>query len=135
MNILFCFLITLKLNDIKPIHKKRTQKKIKDLSVFHRIFKNFMKSLCLTRCLSTLVLYSRNFSVDLEKAIVLDIGYCQFQNSRNQLSTRRKRLTVLIDLLKLFDFLSHDLSTAKLNAYGFSFQALRFPQEYLSNCK
>ena len=42
---------------------------------------------------------------------------------------------LLTDLTKAFDFLSHDLLIAKLNAYGFSMSALRLVQNYLSNRK
>ena len=39
---------------------------------------------------------------------------------------------LLTDLSKAFDCLSHDLLTAKLNAYRFSMAALRLIQNYLS---
>ena len=37
-----------------------------------------------------------------------------------------------MDLSKAFDTLNHNLSLAKLNAYGFSFSAIKFIQSYLS---
>ena len=39
---------------------------------------------------------------------------------------------LLIDLQNAFEYLSHDLLTAKLNAYRFSIAALRLVQNYLS---
>ena len=39
---------------------------------------------------------------------------------------------LLTDLSQAFDYLSHDLLIAKLNAYGFSIAALRLVQNYLS---
>ena len=40
---------------------------------------------------------------------------------------------VLMDLSKAFDTLDHDLLIAKLHAYGFSKNALRFIKSYLSD--
>ena len=42
---------------------------------------------------------------------------------------------LLKDLSKAFDYLNHELLTAKLNAYGFSLPALRLINDYLSNRK
>ena len=42
---------------------------------------------------------------------------------------------LLTNLSKAFDCLPHDLIIAKLNAYGFSFSALRLIHDYLSNRK
>ena len=39
--------------------------------------------------------------------------------------------TVLLDLPKVFDFISHDLLIAKLHAYGLSTEALTFLYSYL----
>ena len=39
---------------------------------------------------------------------------------------------LLTGLQNAFEYLSHDLLTAKLNAYGFSIAALRLVQNYLS---
>ena len=43
--------------------------------------------------------------------------------------------SLLTDLSKAFDCLSHDLSIVKLNAYGFSIDSLRLVQDYLTNRK
>ena len=40
---------------------------------------------------------------------------------------------VLMDLSKAFDCLNHDLLIAKLNAYGFDKNALKYIQSYLIN--
>ena len=40
--------------------------------------------------------------------------------------------TTFMDLFKGFDTLKHNLLLAKLNAYGFSFNAIKFIQSYLS---
>ena len=42
---------------------------------------------------------------------------------------------LLTDFSKTFDCLGHELVTAKLNAYGFGFPALRRINDYLSNRK
>ena len=42
---------------------------------------------------------------------------------------------VLMDLSKVFDFIPHDLLTAKLHAHGFSFETLTFLNSYLRNRK
>ena len=39
----------------------------------------------------------------------------------------------LTDLSKAFDYLSHELIIAKLNAYGFSFPAPKLIYDYFSN--
>ena len=41
--------------------------------------------------------------------------------------------TILMDLSKAFDCIKHDLLLAKLNAYGFSREALRFGNSFLEN--
>ena len=42
---------------------------------------------------------------------------------------------VLMDFLKAFDYILHDLLIAKLHAYGFSFETLTFLNSYLRNRK
>ena len=41
----------------------------------------------------------------------------------------------MTDLSKAFDYLSHELLIAKLEAYGFDEKSLKLIYNYLSNCK
>ena len=52
---------------------------------------------------------------------------------KSAIDNRKMFGALLTDLSKAFDCLSHDLSIAKLNAYGFSIAAVRLVQNYLSN--
>ena len=51
---------------------------------------------------------------------------------KHALDRGKKVGTIFIDLYKAFDTLDHNLLLAKLNAYGFSFNAIKFIQSYLS---
>ena len=70
----------LKLANIAPVHKKKTQKaqkKITDLSVFYQIFLKHMRSSCLNKCLNNLNFFFRNISVDSGRDTVPNIVYYQ----------------------------------------------------------
>ena len=47
---------------------------------------------------------------------------------KSDVDNKRNFGTLLTDLSKIFDHLSHDFLLAKLNAYGFSLPALRLVQ-------
>ena len=51
---------------------------------------------------------------------------------RHALDKGKKVGTIFMDLSKAFDTLNHNLLLAKLDAYGFSFSAIKFVQSYLS---
>ena len=51
---------------------------------------------------------------------------------KHALDKGKKIGTIFMDLSKAFDTLNHNLLLAKLNAYGFSFHAIKFIQSYLS---
>ena len=51
---------------------------------------------------------------------------------KHALDEGRKVGTIFMDLSKAFNTLNHNLLLAKLNAYGFSFNAIKFIQSYLS---
>ena len=51
---------------------------------------------------------------------------------RHALDKGKKVGTIFMDLSKAFDTLNHNLLLAKLDAYGFSFDAIKFVQSYLS---
>ena len=52
---------------------------------------------------------------------------------KSEVDKRQVFGTLLTDLSKAFDRLSHELIIAKLNAYGFSLSALKLVHNYLSN--
>ena len=51
---------------------------------------------------------------------------------KQALEKGKKVGTIFMDLSKAFDTLNHNLLLAKLNAFGFSFNAIKFVQSYLS---
>ena len=51
---------------------------------------------------------------------------------KHALDKDKKVGTIFMDLSKAFDTLNHNLLLARLNAYGFSFNAIKFVQSYLS---
>ena len=51
---------------------------------------------------------------------------------KHPLDKGQKAGTIFMDLSKAFNTLNHNLLLAKLNAYGFSFNAIKFVQSYLS---
>ena len=50
---------------------------------------------------------------------------------KHPLDNGKKVGTIFMDLSKAFDTLNYNLLLAKLNAYGFSFSAIKFIQSYL----
>ena len=70
--------------------------------------------------------FRKGFSVQHCLLAMLDKWKLAVDNKRNF-------GTLLTDLSKAFDCLSHDLLLAKLNAHGFSLPALRLVQSSLSN--
>ena len=54
---------------------------------------------------------------------------------RTQLDNKKIIGTILCDLSKAFDTLSHDLMIAKLSAYGIDYYSLKFIDNYLTNRK
>ena len=84
---------------------------------FYMIMTPVMKELI--KCLSTLILSSQNFRVDLERVILL----------------KKTFGALLTNSSKVFDCLSHGLLITKLDAYRFSFEALKIVEDYLSNGK
>ena len=51
---------------------------------------------------------------------------------KRALDKSKKAGTIFMDLSKAFDTLNHNLLLAKLDAYGFSLNAIKFVQSYLS---
>ena len=51
---------------------------------------------------------------------------------KHALDKGKKVVTIYMDLSKAFDTLNYNLLLGKLDAYGFSFNAIKFVQSYLS---
>ena len=54
---------------------------------------------------------------------------------KSAVDNQKRSGVLLTDFSKAYDYLSHDLLTAKLNAYGFSIDSLRLVQDYSTNRK
>ena len=50
---------------------------------------------------------------------------------KHDLDKGKKNGTIFMDLSKAFDTLNHNLLLTKLNAHGFSFNAIKYIQSYL----
>ena len=56
-------------------------------------------------------------------------------NCKNELDQDKKYDVLLTDLSKAFDCLPHDLTLAKLHAFGFSIESLKLINSYLTGRK
>ena len=87
--------------------------------------------------------FRKGFSAQHSLLAILGKRKLAILNKKNFGARKRKSAIVnkkdfgalLTDLSETFDYLSHDLLLAKLNAYGFIFSALKLMQSYLSNIK
>ena len=70
------------------------------------------------------------FSKRTQQCLLIIIEKC-----RQSLEKGGHYVAILTDLSKAFHFLSRDLLTAKLHAYGFDISALRSLHNYLTNRK
>ena len=100
------------------------------------MFLKYMRSSCLNKCLNILNNFYRNISVDSGRDSAPNTVFYQcYKKWKSAIDNRKMFGTLLTDLSKAFDCLSHDLLIAKLNAYRFSITRLRLVQNYLSNRK
>ena len=129
--------------DIVPIFK-RDKKKKKDATdvhnyrpvsvlpstskVFERIIQSQIAEFVSDKLSPYLCGYRKGFSA--QHALISLIEYW-----RSILDKRGYAGAVLMDLSKAFDCINHELLLAKLNAYGFSIEAVKLIKSYLSNRK
>ena len=123
------FLQNLKLADITPVYKKNdpleytNYQTVSTLPVASKIFGRIMqKEVNDFHCLCD---YRKGFNT--QHALLTLV-----ENWRKSLENKGFGGAVLLDLSKAFDTLNHDLSIAKLNAYGFQYDALKLLHSYLS---
>ena len=126
----------LKLADITPIFKKedslnkenyRPVSILSHLSkVFERILYKQIESFMKNKFSPYLCGFRKNHNAQYSLLKMIE-------NWKKQLESGEKIGVNFTDLLKAFDTISHSLLLAKLNAYGFSNQALSLLQSYLCN--
>ena len=128
----------LKMADVMPIHKKDEKtlaKNYRPISLIPVISKLFEKNM-----------YSEIMSFIENSLSSYLFGYREGHSAEQclliMLETWKKAIDnkgfaggVLTDLSKAFDCLNHDLLLAKLHAYGFSIDALKFLRSYLTDRK
>ena len=112
--------------------KKSNYRPISVLNVFSKVFERFLLNQMvpyLDNVLSTyLPAYRKGYSCQhVLLRLIVKWRQCLDQN--------KVVGAILIDFSKAFDALPHDLLIAKLNAYGFSKQALKIILSYLSGRK
>ena len=130
-----CFPNQLKLAEVTPVFKKEDElnkenyRPVSVLShaskIFERIVFNQMNLFFESKFSPQLTGFRKNHST--QNALLNMI-----EKWRHALDKGKKVGTIFMDLSKAFDTLNHNLLLAKLDAYGFSFNAIKFVQSYLS---
>ena len=122
-----------------PMYKtgtKTSKFNYRPVSILSNISKIYERLMFEQMSESTLNLFYQNFNVVSEKGLVLNTAFCQCKKNGKWLLIIKKTFGSLIsNLSKDFDWFSHDLLLAKLNASGFSITDLRLMLSYLSNRK
>ena len=129
-----CFPNQLKLAEVTPVFKKEDElnkENYRPVSVvshaskiFERIVFNQMNLFFESKFSPQLTGFRKNHST--QNALLNMI-----EKWRHTLDKGKKVGTIFMDLSKAFDTLNHNLLLAKLDAYGFSFNAIKFVQSYL----
>ena len=124
-----CFPNKLKLAEVTPVSKredelsKENYRPVSVLShaskIFERIVFNQMNLFFESKFSPQLTGFRKNHST--QNALLNMI-----EKWRHALDKGKKVGTIFMDLSKAFDTLNHNLLFAKLNAYGFSFNAIKF---------
>ena len=125
---------SLKIADVVPIHKKDEKTALKNyrpvslIPIVSKIFERNMYDQIISymdRSLSPYLFgYRRGHSTEQCLTIMLEAW-------RKALNERKFAGSLLTDLSKAFDCLSHDILIAKLASYGFDISALKFIYDYL----
>ena len=134
-----------KIARVTPVFKKEDRMKkssyrpISVLNVFSKVFERFLLNQMvpyLDNVLSTyLSAYRKGYSCQNVLLKLIEKWRQCLEKWRQCLDQNKVVGAILIDLSKAFDALPHDLLIAKLNAYGFSKQALKIILSYLRGRK
>ena len=126
----------LKMTDITPVHKKdsKSPKIITDQLVYCQTSPKCMNGSCLNKRQNILKVFFLNINVDLENVLVLStVQYPMLEKWKSANGNKKSFGTLLTDLSKAFDCLSHDPLITNNNAYEFNMSAVRFVHSYLKN--
>ena len=132
------FLSHLKLADITPVHKRNSKlekSNYRPVSLLSNISKIFER--CMHRQISNYfeTIFSK-FQCGFRKGYnTQDCLLALIENCKRALDKGNEYGALLTDLSKAFDCLPHDLIIAKLQAYGFSLEALKLMNSYLTERK
>ena len=128
----------MKFADVSPVHKKndytdktnyRPVSLLPSVSkIFERLMSSNINSYMEKFFSQRLCGFRKNYSTQLSLIIMLE-------DIRKNLDNGKFSGMLLTDLSKAFDCLVHDLLIAKLNAYGFDYDALLLINDYLSERK
>ena len=126
----------LKNADIKPVHKKlehifkKNYRPVSILGVISKVFERIMQqqmNVFVNEILSpSLCGYRKGYSPQYALLAMIE-------KLKTALDHKKFAGCVMMDLSKAFDTINHDLLIAKLNAYGFSNEALKIMNSYLSD--
>ena len=128
-----CFPNQLKLPEVTPVFKKKNEINKENVArvlshtskISERIVFNQINLFFESRFSPLLTGFRKNHST--QSALVNII-----EKWKHGLDRGKKVGTIFVDISKAFDTLNHNLLLAKLNVYGFSFNATKFIQNYLS---
>ena len=129
---------TLKCAEVTPAHKKgkssvkENYRPISVLPAVSKLFERIIYEQIYTYMEKYLSPYLCGFRKGYNTQDCLLIMLEQWKKS---LDKKEKAGAILTDLSKAFDSLNHDLLIAKLDAYGFSENSIRFIYDYLSHRK
>ena len=129
---------SLKLADVAPMHKKEERTLAKNyrpvslIPVLSKLFEKNMYDEIIDFIENSLSPYLFGFRKghSTEQCLVV-----MLEAWRKALDEKGTAGAMLTDLSKAFDCLNHNLLIAKLNAYGFSLDALKFIRSYLKGRK
>ena len=127
-----------KIASVRPIYKKKCRNTIENyrpvsvLNIFSKIYERYIHNSLIpyiNKCLSEFVAAYRKCYSSSHVLIKL------VENWKKELDNKKYVGAILMDLSKAFDCIPHELLIAKMDAYGFSENALTFFFSYLKRRK